>query len=150
AFSIDPVAWSSIEQRLAAVGERLFAGREYQGAALQTEIERLAKDLNSDEAWRPRGQLPRFGYLQAVRQASYTTEVAQAAGENIFLLYLKTEAAKRDEVLPKRATPIRLVRYIYTALCDETTSSDARANLNAALELFERYRQPSDAYLQEE
>ncbi|HEY2415181.1 MAG TPA: vWA domain-containing protein [Pirellulaceae bacterium] len=150
AYSIDPVAWSSVQQRLAAIGERLFAGREYQGAALQTEIERLAKDLDSIETWRPRGTLPKLSVLQVARQSQASSSDNSSSNDNVLSIYLKTETAKRDEVLPKRVSATRLAKDIYSALIDDSTTSDARINLRAAMELFDRYRQPSDPYLLEE
>lgn len=151
AYVVDPVAWSSIQDRLAAIGERLFAGHEYQGTTLQTEIQKLATDLNNDDAWRPRGPLPKFTLLQAVRQTAKVGDSGQpASSENLFKLYLKTEAAKRDEVLPKRAEMPRLLRDVYAALTEGAGSSDARANIRTAHELFDRYRQPGNYPLVEE
>src|SRR5437588_723894 len=60
----DPVAWASIQQRLAAIGERLLAGQQYQGPALQTEIDKLAKELGDDQQWSLKGDLPQLDILQ--------------------------------------------------------------------------------------
>jgi hypothetical protein len=144
AYVVDPVAWSSIQDRLAAIGERLLAGREYQATALQTEIDRLARDLNSDEMWRPRGTLPQLSYLHAARQPNAVKATEQLSpDENLLLLYLKAEPDKREELLPKQANYPRVLSDVCTALADGSSPADVRKSLQTALELLNRYR-PAD------
>ncbi len=144
AYVVDPVAWASVQDRLAALGERLLAGREYQATALQTEIDRLARDLNSDEMWSPRGALPQLSYLHAARQPNASKATDQpGTSENLLLLYLKTEPDKREELLPKRVSYPRVLSDVCTVLSDGSSPTDVRTTLQTALELCNRYR-PAD------
>lgn len=47
-YVMDPVRWASIEQRLLALEERLFAGEEYQ-ATLAQEFDKIAAELSADD-----------------------------------------------------------------------------------------------------
>ncbi len=131
-YVVDPVGWSSVQQRLAAIGERLLAGQQYQGPSLQTEIDKLAKELGDDQQWSPKGDLPNLDLLQAARGE----RPAGGGGDNVFEAYWKAEAAKRNEAVPRNVPVQRVVSDIYRALSDPAKSAEARQRLTAAAELL--------------
>jgi hypothetical protein len=137
AYSIDPVAWASVQQRLAAVGERLLAGRQYQGTELQKEIDRLAKELA--DQWKSQGALPSLDRLQVLREDGIGSSGGKSpGGENLLEAYWKTEPAKRNEALPRNISRVDLIKDIYDALGDTAKAADARLRLATAAELLER------------
>ena len=51
AYSTNPVVWAEVQQRLAAIGERLVAGEEYQRSLASDMRWRLNQDYVRDVAW---------------------------------------------------------------------------------------------------
>jgi hypothetical protein len=135
-YVYDPVAWSSIQQRLAAIGERILAGQQYQGPALQTEIDKLAKELADDQQWTLKADLPKLDLLQVA------SGERGAGGENLFEVYWKTERAKRRESLPRNATLTRVVSDLYQSLSDPAHSAEARQRLAVAAEFLSLVSSP--------
>ena len=68
----------------------MLAGKQYQGPALQAEIDRLAKDLGDEQQWTPEGDLPKLDLVQTERTAT----AAGTAG-NLFATYSKAEPDKK-------------------------------------------------------
>jgi hypothetical protein len=135
-YSLDPVAWSSVQQRLSAIGERLLAGKQYQGPALQMEIDKLAKDLGDEQQWASEGGLPKLS-LPPPDGLERTTPGTGTSG-NVFAAYSQAEPDKRTETIPRGVSRARVVRDIYAELTSQTPPDQVRPRLDLAVELLER------------
>lgn len=133
-YVIDPVAWSSIQQRLSAVGQRLLAGKQYQGAGLQTEIDGLARDLDDAQFWKLDGDSPLLALEERLRAEPLAAEHGSG---NLLANYLRAEPDKKAEAIPRQVSRLKLVQDIYQELTRKS-ADDARGPLAAALELLQR------------
>jgi hypothetical protein len=149
AYVTNPVAWADVQQRVAAVGERVFAGEEYQTTA-GAEIESLVRDLQNDDKWRPAGALPRLNVTLAERTGPSSRSSRTPArpdsspAQNLLLEYIsrKAEPPKQRELLsaPGINEP-RLIHDIHAALAERLPAADARQRLAAAAAMLAQYRQ---------
>src|SRR6185295_17256504 len=101
------------------------------GPSLQTEIDKLAKELGDDPQWSLKGDLPKLDLLQIARG-----DASAYSGDNLFDAYWKAEPAKRNEVVPRNVRLQRVVSDIYQALSDPARSAEARQRLRSATELL--------------
>src|SRR5207248_1352471 len=107
------------------------------GPALQTEIDKLGKELADDQQWTVKGDLPKLDVLQAA-----SGQRAASGGDNLFEAYWKAEPAKRREVLPRNAPLARVVSDVYQALGDPAQSAEVRQRLAAAAEFLSLVSRP--------
>lgn len=114
AFSCDPVAWGSVQQRLAALGERLAAGRQYQGAEMEAAIRQLVAELADDRFWQPRGQVPVYSVGDVPGERGQRHDPAQVA--TWLQAYAQAEPEQRRGVLPAGLTADGLLAALCGAL----------------------------------
>jgi hypothetical protein len=154
-YICDPVAWASVQQRLAAVEERLLAGEEYQ-TGLQNQIDQLAAELAADK-WRPAGEIPQINLIAAgwaalaassqnVRDGGMHGQDARAtqAGQdarvsqgNLLEAYLdpkEPDAAKKRDLI-NRAPRLKLAQDILGVLT-QSGRPNAAGELTAAAQIL--------------
>ncbi|MEX2176533.1 MAG: hypothetical protein WD872_19365 [Pirellulaceae bacterium] len=120
-YSVDPVLWASVQQRLAAIEERILAGEEYQ-TALPLHLQSLASDLNSQK-WLPAGKRPRLS-LASVAHRDSATDASQNALQLLAAWSQAGEPAKRRELLAKQASRTATIRDFYSLAASESGLPD--------------------------
>lgn len=132
AFCVDPVALGSIQQRLAAVGQRLLAGAAYQGPELEAAIRQLQSELTDDRLWQPRGRVPALSVASAGPTDPRATAEAAAGW---LAAYPKTEPEKRRDLIPPGAASDAVLAALYGAFQQGLVPLDTD-HLKTALELM--------------
>jgi hypothetical protein len=108
---VDPVAWASVQQRLAAIQERLLAGAAYQGQ-LPDQIKKLSDDLKP-EAWVSAGKRPPLNLIGAAPRPTNAQQGAAARVGSSLEAYLKEQDPEKKKLKGQEFTRTKLIADIY-------------------------------------
>lgn len=112
AWCVDPVALASVQQRLAAIGQRLTAGMAYQGPDLEAAIRQLQSELADDRLWQPRGRVP---VVSAAAAGSHDPRATAELAARWLAAYPMTEREKQRALVPPGVTSDALLAAVYGA-----------------------------------
>lgn len=135
-YVLDPVGWSSIQQRIAAIGERLLAGKQYQTPELAQHVAGLIHELQDEERWKPHGKLPGLSLPQVAVSAPVGT--AAAVRKNAFQEYAAAEPDKKAEKIPRGLKRDQALRDVYDDLTKPGPGGSGRARLALAVEFLQK------------